>query len=71
MKTDVSVDVWYGEGIMTKECCTISNGKKEMKRLKKKGMDSIRMYTDYHNGKRFYYHFRDNKIVKESNVFDN
>jgi hypothetical protein len=40
------VDVWHGEGIMTYEGGSLIEGKNEMRKLKKQGEESIRMYAD-------------------------
>jgi hypothetical protein len=66
------VDVWHGEGIMTYEGSSLIEGKNKMRKLKKQGEESIRMYADGDDeGDRWYYRFKGNRIVRESNNLDN
>jgi hypothetical protein len=72
------IDVWHTptkdgkeQGAISVDIYSILKGLNLMLKWKKEGKQSIRMYADEGNGKRWYYYFKGNTLKKESNNFDN
>lgn len=69
------IDVWIGEGKCVAECInSVNKGKLIMREQYKKGATDIRMYVRNQNGDSKHnaiYYFKDSKIIKENDNYNN